>query len=93
MSRSIDDGHVEGRGLEAPEGTLDGDTPVSLGLQLVQDPGELEGSLSCSLGLLLIPFCLRLKFRIVALKKRCCRALLLNRSRVNPATLVDEVSA
>jgi hypothetical protein len=32
--------------LELPEGNVDGDTALTLGLQLVQDPGVLEGTLA-----------------------------------------------
>merc|ERR1719260_208492 len=39
--------------LELPEGNVDGDATVALGLQLVQDPGILEGTLARLLGLLL----------------------------------------
>lgn len=32
--------------LELPEGDIDGDTALTLGLQLVEDPGILEGTLA-----------------------------------------------
>lgn len=42
MAGSIDDGdHVLG-GLELPEGDIDGDTTLTLGLEFVQNPGILE---------------------------------------------------
>ena len=53
MSRGIDDGHVVLGGLELPESDVDGDTTLTLGLQLVQHPGVLEGALAGLLGLLL----------------------------------------
>jgi hypothetical protein len=33
-------------GLELPEGDIDGDTTLTLGLELVKDPGVLEGTLA-----------------------------------------------
>merc|ERR1719251_338680 len=53
MSGSINDGHVVLRGLELPESDVDGDTSLTLGLQLVQHPSILEGPLAGLLGLLL----------------------------------------
>ena len=49
MSRGIDDGDAVLGGLEAPEGDVDGDPRVSLLLELVHDPGVLEGALSSCL--------------------------------------------
>jgi len=49
----VDDGEVVFRRLELPEGNVDGDSSLSLGLELVQDPGVLEGGLSDFLGFLL----------------------------------------
>ena len=46
MSRSINDGNIVLWGLELPEGDIDGDTTLTLGLQLVHNPGILEGSLT-----------------------------------------------
>jgi len=46
VSGSVDDGDVELGSLELPEGDVDGDTTFALGLQLVHDPGILEGSLA-----------------------------------------------
>jgi len=46
VTRGIDDGdHVLG-GLELPEGDIDSDTTLTLGLQLVKNPGVLEGTLA-----------------------------------------------
>lgn len=46
MAGGVNDGdHVLG-GLELPEGDIDGDTTLTLGLELVEDPGILEGTLS-----------------------------------------------
>ena len=53
MSGGIDDGHVVLGGLELPESDVNGDTSLTLGLQLVQNPGILEGSLARFGGLLL----------------------------------------
>merc|ERR1712019_252812 len=53
MAGRINDGDLELVGLELPEGDIDGDTTLSLGLELVEDPGVLEGTLAHLLGLLL----------------------------------------
>ena len=53
MSGGINDRHVVLGGLKLPESDVDGDTTLTLGLQLVQHPGVLEGSLAGLLGLLL----------------------------------------
>ena len=53
MSGGIDDGDIVLGGLELPESDIDSDTSLTLGLQLVQDPGVLEGSLAGLGGLLL----------------------------------------
>ena len=53
MSGGIDDGHVVLGGLELPESDVDGNTTLTLGLQFVQHPGILEGTLARLLGLLL----------------------------------------
>jgi hypothetical protein len=46
VTGGIDDGdHVLG-GLELPESDIDSDTTLTLGLQLVKDPGVLEGTLA-----------------------------------------------
>ena len=46
MTWGVDDGdHVLG-GLELPESDIDGDTTFTFGLQLVQNPGILEGALA-----------------------------------------------
>jgi hypothetical protein len=41
-------------GLELPEGDIDGDTTLTLGLELVQDPSILEGALAQLGGFLLL---------------------------------------
>ena len=46
VSGSVNDGDVELGGLELPESNVDGDTTLALGLQLVQHPGVLEGTLA-----------------------------------------------
>ena len=53
MSGGINDRHVVLGGLKLPESDVDGDTTLTLGLQLVQHPGVLEGTLAGLLGLLL----------------------------------------
>ena len=53
MSGGIDDRHVVLGGLKLPESDVDGDTTLTLSLQLVQHPGVLEGALAGLLGLLL----------------------------------------
>lgn len=46
VTRGVDDGdHVAG-GLELPKSNVDGDTTLALGLQLVEDPSVLEGTLA-----------------------------------------------
>ena len=46
VTGGVDDGdHVLG-GLELPQGDIDSDTTLTLGLQLVEDPGVLEGTLA-----------------------------------------------
>ena len=46
VSGGIDDGDVIPAGLKLPEGDVNGDTTLTLGLQFVQHPGVLEGALS-----------------------------------------------
>jgi len=53
VAGSVDDGDVVVLGLELPESDVDGDTTFALGLQLVEDPGILEGALAHLLGFLL----------------------------------------
>jgi len=48
-----DDGDVVLGGLELPEGDINGDTTLTLGLELVKDPCVLEGALAELSGLLL----------------------------------------
>jgi len=52
VSGGINDGDVVFGSLELPEGNIDGDTTLTLGLQLVQNPSVLEGTLTHLLGLL-----------------------------------------
>ena len=40
------DGDLILGGLELPEGNIDGDTTLTLGLELVKHPGVLEGALT-----------------------------------------------
>lgn len=56
MARGVDDGDVELGGLELGEGSINGDTTLTLSLQVVQNPGVLEGTLTHLVGLLLILF-------------------------------------
>merc|ERR1740128_695733 len=53
VSGSVNDGDVELGGLELPQSNIDGDSTLTLGLQFVQNPRVLEGSLTHLLGLLL----------------------------------------
>ena len=53
MSRGINDGDIVLGGLKLPESNVNGDTSLTLGLQLVKNPGVLEGSLA-RLGRLLL---------------------------------------
>ena len=53
VTRGIDNGEVELGGLELPEGNINGDTTLTLGLKLVQNPGVLEGTLTHIGGFLL----------------------------------------
>merc|ERR1719278_1935660 len=53
VAGGVDDGDVVLVGLELPESDVDSDTTLTLGLQLVQDPGVLEGALAHLLRLLL----------------------------------------
>jgi len=46
MTWGIDDGDIVARSLELPEGDIDGDTTLTLGLELVQNPSVLEGTLA-----------------------------------------------
>ena len=49
----INDGDIVLGGLELPEGDIDGDTTLTLGLELVEHPGVLEGALAQLGGFLL----------------------------------------
>ena len=53
VARGIDNGHVVLGGLKFPESNVNGDTTLTLGLQLVHHPGILEGTLARLLGLFL----------------------------------------
>merc|ERR1719309_358670 len=53
MAGGVDDGDVVLGSLELPESDINGDTTLTLGLQLVHDPGILEGALARLLSLLL----------------------------------------
>merc|ERR1712002_135697 len=53
MSGGVDDGDIVLASLELPESDIDGDTTLTLSLQLVQNPGVLEGALAHLLGFLL----------------------------------------
>lgn len=46
VARGVNDGDVVLGGLELPEGDVDCDTTLSLGLELVKNPGVLEGTLT-----------------------------------------------
>ena len=53
VKKLTDDGDIVLGGLELPESDIDGDTTLTLGLQLVKNPRVLEGALSELGGLLL----------------------------------------
>ena len=53
MSWGIDDGEVILCGFELPKGDIDGDTSFSLSLELIQDPGVLERTLTKFVGFFL----------------------------------------
>jgi hypothetical protein len=53
VTGSVNDGDVVLGGLELPEGDINGDTTLTLGLELVKDPSVLEGRLAELGGLLL----------------------------------------
>ena len=53
MSGGINDGDIILGSLELPESDINSDTSLTLGLQLVKNPGVLEGSLARLGGLLL----------------------------------------
>ena len=46
MAGGVDDGDIVPGGLELPEGNVDGDTALTLGLELVEHPCVLEGALA-----------------------------------------------
>lgn len=46
MARGVDDGYIELGSLELPESDIDRDTTFTFSLQLVENPGILERSLS-----------------------------------------------
>jgi len=52
VARGVDDGDIVLGGLELPEGNVDGDTTLTLGLELVHNPGVLERTLTGLLCLL-----------------------------------------
>jgi len=53
MAGGINDGDIVLGGLELPEGDIDGDTTLTLGLELVKNPRILEGTLAELSGFLL----------------------------------------
>ena len=53
VTGGVDDGVVVLGRLELPQGNVDGDTTLTLGLQFVEDPGVLERALAHLGGLLL----------------------------------------
>jgi hypothetical protein len=46
VTGGVNDGDVVLGSLELPEGDIDGDTTLTLGLELVKNPGILEGTLA-----------------------------------------------
>jgi len=53
VTGGINDGEEVLLSLELPQGNIDGDTTLTLGLHLIQHPGVLEGALTNIVGLLL----------------------------------------
>lgn len=53
VTGGVNDGDIVSGGLELPQGDVDGDTSLSLGLELVKNPCVLEGGLAQLGGLLL----------------------------------------
>ena len=53
VTGGVNDGDVVLGGLELPQGDVDRDTSLSLGLELVKNPGVLEGGLAQLGGFLL----------------------------------------
>lgn len=53
VTGGVNDGDVVFGGLELPQGNVDRDTSLSLGLELVKNPGVLEGGLAQLGGFLL----------------------------------------
>jgi len=54
VTRGINDGERELRGLEFPEGDIDCDTTLALGLEVIKDPGVFEGGFAHISSLFLI---------------------------------------
>jgi hypothetical protein len=54
MSRSINNGEEMILGLELPKSDINGDTSLTLSLELIENPSVLEGTLSGLRGLLLV---------------------------------------
>ena len=46
VAGGVDDGDVVLGGLELPQGDVDGDATLALGLEFVEHPGILEGALA-----------------------------------------------
>lgn len=53
--KHTNDGDIVLGGLELPEGDIDGDTTLTLGLELVKNPSVLEGLLAQLFGFLQVP--------------------------------------
>jgi hypothetical protein len=53
VTRGINDGEEVLLSLELPEGNINGNTTLTLGLHLIKDPGVLEGTLTNIVGFLL----------------------------------------
>jgi hypothetical protein len=46
VTGSVNDGDIVARSLELPESDINGDTTLTLGFELVKNPGVLEGTLT-----------------------------------------------
>ena len=89
VTGGIDDGDLVLRGLELPQGNVDGDTTLTLRLELVEHPGVLEGALAEFVGFLHDVSEIRRKTRGY---REHYLFELFDRTRVNTTALVDQVA-
>jgi hypothetical protein len=77
VTGGVNDSDLVTRGLELPEGNVDRDTTLTLGLEFVENPGVLEGRLA-ELGSLLLEL---LDGTLVDTSALCWASALLRRGR------------